>query len=117
MSVMQGVAADAEGMALARFNDLFVVLEDLIKRVADTDDPDIRHKRAEVREKLVRLEHDTSPISECARGIGREGAPAAAVALAAPAAVPQPREHAMSEPMLTAALAGAAFTLTLISAR
>jgi hypothetical protein len=113
MNIVSGVPHDAEGTALARFNDLFVVLEDLIKRVADTDDPDIRHKRADVREKLVRLEHDTTPISECARGAGRD-APAEQILTASPpAAEPRP----MSDSMITAALAGAAFSLTLFSAR
>jgi len=52
-------------VAVDRFKDLFVVLEDLIKRVADTDDPKIRNIRAKVRADLLDLENDMTPISAC----------------------------------------------------
>jgi hypothetical protein len=36
-----------------KINELFAVLEDLLKRIADTDDPDIRAKRAQVRAEMI----------------------------------------------------------------
>jgi hypothetical protein len=35
------------------FNALFLVLDDLLKRIADTEDPTIRRMRAQVRSELV----------------------------------------------------------------
>jgi hypothetical protein len=74
------LAVDSE--ALQRFNELFVVLEDLIKRVADTEDPNIRCIRARVRADLLDLTNDPAPLfavlarpsrslsSSCRRRIG-----------------------------------------------
>jgi hypothetical protein len=39
-----------------KFNELFAVLEDLLKRIADTDDPDIRAKRAQVRAEMIAVQ-------------------------------------------------------------
>ncbi len=80
------------------------------------DDPGIRHKRAEVREKLVRLAHDTTPISECTRGPGRD-APAELILTTPATEEAETRGRPVGESMITAALAGAAFSLTLFSAR
>jgi hypothetical protein len=41
---------------IERFSELFFVLEDLLKRIADTEDLDIRRKRAQVRAQLVELQ-------------------------------------------------------------
>jgi hypothetical protein len=57
----------AATIALDRFRDLFLVLEDLIKRVADTDDPTIRHMRARLREALIELKEDMTPIRDAVR--------------------------------------------------
>jgi hypothetical protein len=40
----------------AKFNELFAALEDLLKRIADTDDPDIRRKRALVRAEMIAVQ-------------------------------------------------------------
>jgi hypothetical protein len=57
----------AATIVLDRFRDLFLVLEDLIKRVADTDDPTIRHMRARLREDLIELKGDMTPIEDALR--------------------------------------------------
>jgi hypothetical protein len=41
-----------------KFNELFAVLEDLLKRIADTDDPDIRSKRAQVRAEMIAVQRN-----------------------------------------------------------
>jgi hypothetical protein len=41
-----------------KFNELFAVLEDLLKRIADTDDPDIRAKRAQVRAEMIAVQRN-----------------------------------------------------------
>jgi hypothetical protein len=41
--------------AADRFHELIVVVEDLLKRIADTDDADLRRKRAQVRAEMVAL--------------------------------------------------------------
>jgi hypothetical protein len=38
------------------FANLFTALEDLLRRIADTDDPDLRRKRAQVRRALLDLQ-------------------------------------------------------------
>jgi hypothetical protein len=50
-------------VALDRFQDLFIVLADLIKRVADSNDPNIRLIRAKVRAEMLELESDMTPIA------------------------------------------------------
>jgi hypothetical protein len=42
-----------------KFNELFDVLEELLKRIADTDDPDIRAKRAQVRAEMIAVQKNT----------------------------------------------------------
>jgi hypothetical protein len=41
-----------------KFNELFTVLEDLLKRIADTDDPEIRRKRAQVRAEMIAVQNN-----------------------------------------------------------
>jgi hypothetical protein len=48
---------------LQKFNELFFVLEDLLKRIADSDDPNIRRMRAKVRAELVAIQGDISKTS------------------------------------------------------
>ena len=98
MSVVAGITVNPERAALARFQDLFEVLEDLIKRVADSEDPGIRHKRAAVRAKLIQLESDTTPICRWVRS--------------APPA--RRRDPSWGRPAL-AALTSAAVALTLLT--
>jgi hypothetical protein len=38
------------------FHELLVLVEDLLKRIADTDDADLRHRRAQVRAEMVALQ-------------------------------------------------------------
>jgi hypothetical protein len=42
--------------ALQPFNELFSVLEELLKRIADTEDLEIRRKRARVRAELIEMQ-------------------------------------------------------------
>jgi hypothetical protein len=58
---MSTAAADSSTLDSAsfkndKFNELFSVLEDLLKRIADTDDPDIRRKRAQVRAEMIAVQ-------------------------------------------------------------
>jgi ElaB/YqjD/DUF883 family membrane-anchored ribosome-binding protein len=46
-----------------RFNQLLLVLEDLLKRIADTEDPKIRRMRAQVHSELVSIRNDTSRLN------------------------------------------------------
>jgi hypothetical protein len=39
------------------FHELILVVEDLLKRIADTDDADLRRKRAQVRAEMLALQH------------------------------------------------------------
>jgi hypothetical protein len=41
-----------------KFNELFAALEDLLKRIADTDDPGIRAKRAQVRAEMIAVQRN-----------------------------------------------------------
>lgn len=41
-----------------KFGELFAVLEDLLKRIADTDDPEIRRKRAQVRAEMIAVRNN-----------------------------------------------------------
>jgi ElaB/YqjD/DUF883 family membrane-anchored ribosome-binding protein len=41
---------------LARLKELLLLLEDLLKRIADTDDPNIRRARAKVHAKLIAVQ-------------------------------------------------------------
>jgi len=41
-----------------KFNELFAALEDLLKRIADTDDPEIRRKRAQVRAEMIAVQNN-----------------------------------------------------------
>jgi hypothetical protein len=43
-----------------RFNELFLVLDDLLKRIADTEDPNIRRMRAQVHSELASMRRDAS---------------------------------------------------------
>lgn len=45
---------------LQRLKELFFVLEELLKRIADTEDPNIRRLRAKVRAELVAIQSDMS---------------------------------------------------------
>ena len=45
-----------------KFNELFAVLEDLLKRIADTDDPEIRRKRAQVRAEMIAVQRYPQPF-------------------------------------------------------
>jgi hypothetical protein len=46
-----------------KFNELFSVLEDLLKRIADTDDPDIRRKRAQVRAEMIAVQNNPMTLA------------------------------------------------------
>lgn len=53
--------SDLESLASSRsqtdkFDELFFVLEDLLKRIADTDDPELRRKRAQVRAEMIAVQ-------------------------------------------------------------
>jgi hypothetical protein len=111
MNLDYGVSLDAEGAALDRFRDLFVVLEDLIKRVADSEDPSIRHKRADVRAQLIQLESDTTPISHCLRAVAPEAAPHS------DATTPAPRHDPVWGRPAIAALTAATVAITLMTGR
>ena len=56
------VAATQAGVAQARFNELALVLEDLLKRIADTEDPHIRRLRAKVRAELLAIQSEVFGI-------------------------------------------------------
>jgi hypothetical protein len=45
-----------------KFNELFLALEDLLKRIADTDDPDIRRKRAQVRAEMIAVKNNPNTL-------------------------------------------------------
>jgi hypothetical protein len=45
-----------------KFEQLFSVLEELLKRIADTDDPDIRRKRAQVRAEMLAVKSNESMV-------------------------------------------------------
>jgi hypothetical protein len=45
-----------------KFNQLFAVLEDLLKRIADTDDPGIRAKRAQVRAEMIAVQRNPHTV-------------------------------------------------------
>ena len=47
----------------ARFAELFYAVEDLLRRIADTDDPSIRHKRAKLREELIALQSELPKLA------------------------------------------------------
>jgi hypothetical protein len=53
------------------FNDLFFALEDLLRRIADTDDPELRRKRAKLRAEMIALQnalpHTSAPLPPPAR--------------------------------------------------
>ena len=42
--------------------ELFFVLEELLKRIADTDDPEIRRRRAQVREEMIAVQTHPVPV-------------------------------------------------------
>jgi hypothetical protein len=46
-----------------KFNELFAALEDLLKRIADTDDPKIRRKRAQVRAEMIAVQNNPPPFT------------------------------------------------------
>jgi hypothetical protein len=52
------VVPSQPSVALAKFNELVSLLEDLLKRIADTEDPHIRRLRAQVRAELVAIQTD-----------------------------------------------------------
>jgi hypothetical protein len=45
------------------FDALFLALEDLLRRIADTDDPELRHKRAKLRAEMIALQSALPHIS------------------------------------------------------
>jgi hypothetical protein len=59
-----------------KFNELFVVLEDLLKRIADTDDPGIRAKRAQVRAEMIAVQRNPQTLDlQAAPAVPAEPAP------------------------------------------
>ena len=44
-------------------NELFAALEELLKRIADTDDPEIRRKRAQVREEMIAVQSNLAGVA------------------------------------------------------
>jgi hypothetical protein len=65
---MSTAAADSSSLDSAsakndKFNELFSVLEDLLKRIADTDDPDIRRKRAQVRAEMIAVQNNPMTLA------------------------------------------------------
>jgi hypothetical protein len=65
---MSTAAADSSSLDFAsakndKFNELFSVLEDLLKRLADTDDPDIRRKRAQVRAEMIAVQNNPMTLA------------------------------------------------------
>lgn len=44
-------------------NELFSALEELLKRIADTDDPEIRSKRARLREQMIAVKTQATPVT------------------------------------------------------
>jgi hypothetical protein len=44
-------------------NELFSALEELLKRIADTDDPEIRRKRARLREQMIAVKTQATPVA------------------------------------------------------
>jgi hypothetical protein len=56
------IVTSSASSALERFNELFSALEDLLKRIADSDDPEIRRKRAQVRVELIEMQGNVSKL-------------------------------------------------------
>ena len=108
---------DAPNLASAKndkFNELFAVLEDLLKRIADTDDPDIRRKRALVRAEMIAVQNhpwtlDPAPPESAAE---TESAAASAAESADAALQETDPESADWGQQALVALAGAAVALS-----
>ena len=47
-----------------KFNELFTALEDLLKRIADTDDPEIRRRRAQVRAEMIAVQNNLAGMAQ-----------------------------------------------------
>jgi hypothetical protein len=58
LDLSSSIGPSPPSITLARFNGLVSVLEDLLKRIADTEDPHIRRLRAKVRAELVAIYTD-----------------------------------------------------------
>ena len=86
----------------ARFNELFFAVEDLLRRIADTDDPNIRRKRAKLREELIALQNDLPNLTPYLHPAVVEAARQA-----------DPEEVNWGEPAI-AALTGVALALTVL---
>lgn len=54
----QSASLESAAFKDQKFNELFAVLEDLLKRIADTDDPEIRRKRAQVRAEMIAVQNN-----------------------------------------------------------
>jgi hypothetical protein len=55
-------APEQRDSAFAKFNELFLLLEELLRRIADTEDPHIRRLRAKVRAELVAIKPDVNGL-------------------------------------------------------
>ncbi len=44
--------------------ELFSALEELLKRIADTDDPEIRRRRAQLREEMIAVQTHPAPAPD-----------------------------------------------------
>jgi hypothetical protein len=49
------------------FHELILVVEDLLKRIADTDDADLRRRRVQVRNEMLALQHTLGFSIDAAR--------------------------------------------------
>ena len=97
---------DTDSAALERFLDLFPPLEDLIRRIADSEDPNIRRMRAKVRAELVSLQNNMSGAFADSRHSANSSRSQAPVLAQASASAP------WMEPAIVA-LTAAAVALTL----
>jgi hypothetical protein len=90
-----------------KFNQLFAVLEDLLKRLADTDDPHIRAKRAQVRAEMIAVRKNpyTLDLDPAAEAVAAKPAPAVE-----PAQIEQTEADWGQQALV--ALAGAAMALS-----
>jgi hypothetical protein len=94
---LSGEAPSQDNPTVTKFNDLFLAVEDLLRRIADTDDLVIRRKRAKLREELIALQGEMPNIKSFLPQ--------------PPAAMVETGDGAWGEPAL-AALTGVALALT-----
>jgi hypothetical protein len=62
LTIVSSSVSSSASSAVERFNELFSVLEDLLKRIADTENPEIRQKRAQVRAELIEMQGNVSKL-------------------------------------------------------